>query len=161
MNGTVHLRIAWLSMLFLMSAVSQAGVYQTGDNFVGFTAADQHGTAFTFKAGAARFILFETAGESGASNPPSDPKWFDNHRALLLVDISELGALKRRVAGSRMASKAFKILVVENSEAAARFPKQKEKFTVLLLDEAGKITDIRYAAAGKELQDLLSGGQAP
>ena len=50
-----------------------------------------------------------------------------------------------------------KILLVEDKDAAAKFPRQKDKFTVLLLDEQGKITDIRFVTPGKELQALLSG----
>ena len=147
--------------LLLIGLPAAAGPYRTGDSFNGFAAADQRGAPFTFKAGAYRYIIFETAGETDSSAQPKDPDWFENHHAVLLVDITELSAFKRRIARSRMESKPFKIVVVDNKDAAARFPKQQEKFTVLLLDETGKITDIRYAAPGKELQDLLSVSKKP
>jgi len=159
-KGTTPFLLACFSTLFL-GIVTHADPYKVGDSFVGFAAPDQHGTNFTFQAGAARFIVFEVAGESGTSAQPSDPNWFDNHRALVLVDTSKLSAFKRRIAHSRMNSKPFRILVVENADSAARFPTQNGKFTVLLLDEKGAITDIKFASAGKELQDLLTSTKTP
>jgi hypothetical protein len=159
-NSDLRICVVWLSFL-LICAFARAEVYQAGDSFNGFSAIDQRGASFSFKPGIYRYVIFETAGEPGSSTPPRDANWFENHRALLLVDISGLSGFKRRIARSRMESKPFKILVVDNKDAAARFPKQKEKFTVLLLDEAGKITGIRYATPGKELQDLLSEGKKP
>lgn len=134
-----------------------ADLYKAGDTFVGFTAVDQHGTAFTFKPGSAKFVVFDTPGEGGPAESPQDPNWFEKHQALMVVNLTELSALKRRVARSRMESKPFRLLVVDDKNVAAKFPRQKEKFTVLLVDEQGKITDIRYAAPGKELLTLLTG----
>ena len=132
-----------------------ADVYKPGDTFIGFKAVDQRDSAFTFKAGDARFILLDTPGESGQASAPSDASWFDKHHALLIVNISELSYLKRKVAHSRLASKPFRVLVLSDKDAAARFPKQSGKFTVLIVDEKGAITAIRHAAPGAELQSLI------
>lgn len=140
---------------------AMAEPYTTGDSFNGFAASDQRGASFTFKPGGYRFVIFEVAGETSSSTQPKDPNWFENQRALLLVDVSDLSGFKKRIAKSRMESKPFKILVMDDKTAAARFPRQKEKFTVLRLDDGGKIADIRFAAPGKELQDLLSAGGKP
>jgi len=160
MNGAQFLGIVGLC-LSLIGPTAMADPYKVGDSFNGFTASDQRGAAFTFKAGAYRFVIFEVAGETGSSTQPKDPNWFENQRAMLLVDVSDLSSFKKRIAKSRMESKPFKILVVDDKDAAARFPKQKEKFTVLLLDDAGKIANIRFVAPGKELQDLLAEGRKP
>jgi hypothetical protein len=72
--------------------------------------------------------------------------------------LSEFSGWKRRIARSRLESKPFRILAVNDKDVAARFPRQKKKFTVLLLDDKRAITEIRYAAPGKELQEMLSGG---
>ena len=85
-----------------------------------------------------------------------DPQWFDKNHALLVVNISGLSAFKRRIARGRMESKPFRLLVVEDADAAARFPRQKDKFTVLRLDDRGSVTEIVYAAPGRELQDLFA-----
>ena len=141
-------------VLMALSFTATAQVYKSGDSFVGFKAADQHGTAFTFKAGSTRFVIFDTPGEA-----PTDPKWLEKNHALMVINLTEFSAFKRRIARSRAAEKAFQILLVEDKDVAAKFPRQKEKFTVLLLDDQGKITDIRFVTPGKELQALLSGGK--
>lgn len=143
-------------VLMTLSFTARAQVYKAGDSFVGFKAADQHGTAFTFKAGSTRFVIFDTPGEA-PSESPSDPKWLEKNRALMVINLTEFSAFKRRIARSRAAEKAFQILLVEDKDVAAKFPRQKEKFTVLLLDDQGKVTDIRFVTPGKELQALLSG----
>jgi hypothetical protein len=147
--------LAFLAVL-LLSFSAEADVYKTGDSFTGFQAADQHGTAFCFKAGDAKFVLFDTPGESGPSEQPKDPGWFDKNHALLLVNLNDLAFFKRKMARSRLEAKPFRLLVVDNEKAAARFPTEKGKLTVLLLDDQGKITSIRFAAPGKEVQAVVT-----
>ena|SRR5437899_1771060 len=150
--------LAFLSLL-LLAFSSEADVYKPGDSFIGFQSADQHGTAFTFKANDAKFILFDTPGESGPSEQPKDAGWFDKNHALLLVNITDLSFFKRKLARSRLESKPFRLLVVDNENAAARFPTEKGKLTVLLLDNQGRIASIRFAAPGKEVQTLVAEGK--
>jgi len=148
---------AIISLIFMVFALAaQADAYKSGDSFVGFKAADQHGTPFTFKPGSIRFVIFDTP-EGEASESPQDPKWFEKHHALMVINLTELSAFKRRIARSRAESKPFSLLLVEDKDVAAKFPRQKEKFTVLLVDEQGKITDVKFVTPGKELQALLSG----
>jgi hypothetical protein len=142
------------------SLASKADVYRTGDSLVGFSAPDQHGETVTFKAGDAKFILFDTPGESGESQQPKDPDWFAKNRALLVVNISELSMIKRKIARSRMKAKPFRMVVLDEKDKAERFPLQKGKFTVLMLDDKGSITDVKFAAPGRELQELVTGGKS-
>ena len=60
-----------------------------------------------------------------------------------------------KVAQTRMAAKTYRLLVVDNKSIAERFPVEQGKFTVLFLNERGVITDIRFAAPGQELRELL------
>lgn len=147
--------------LFLAGALQAADPYKAGGKFEAFTASDQRGNAYTYQPGACRFVIFEVAGEAGASSQPSDPNWFDTHRAVLVVDISGLSTFKRRIARSRMDAKPFKILIVDDADLAARFPREKDKFTVLTLDDQGQIVSVRFASAGQELRDLVEGGAKP
>ncbi len=158
-----HLRLlgAVLLLLLLVGPRSQAAPYQQGDSFVGFAGEDQQGTAITFKAGGARFVIFETPGEGGSTAQPSDPHWFDEHQVLLLVNISELNIFKRRIARSRMKAKPFRIVVVDQKDTTARFPQQEGKCTILLLDEKGLISGIRYAVPGKQVQEVIINGGKP
>lgn len=153
-------RAGWLSAVLTAYLGAVAGLaaepYQVGDVFQPPPGSDQHGKAFEVKSGDFRAVLFDTPGESGDAEPPKDPQWFDKNRALLLVNISGFSGFKRRIARGRMESKPFRILVVEDAVAAAKFPRQKGKFTVLRLDEKGAITQIQFAAPGKELQDLFA-----
>jgi hypothetical protein len=150
-------RLAILAMVFLLLPLTSfADTYKIGDSFVGFSAPDQHGTANTFKAGDARTILFDTP-DGGDSQAPNDPEWFAKNHALLLINISNFSALKRRMAASRMESKPFKMLVVGDQAAASRFPVQAGKFTVLALDASGKITAISFAAPGPDVKKAVEG----
>jgi hypothetical protein len=146
------------AFFFALSCLaSNDSVYKTGDSFLGFQATDQHGTAFIFKPGDAKFVIFNTPGASGESPQPKDPDWFSKHRALLVVNLSRFSSFKRRIAHSRLKSKPFQVLAVDDKEVAARFPEQNGKLTVLKLDNRGGITEVRFAIPGKELQDLVSG----
>jgi hypothetical protein len=158
MQRSLFVRAACFALM-CGSLTAETGLYKVGDSFVGFTAPNQHGTNVTFKAGAAKFILFDTPGESGEAVTLKDPGWFAKHRALLLVNISELSSFKARIARSRMAAKPFPLLVVADQSVAGRFPKSKGKFSVLVLDDQGAITGIQFAAPGQELQDLVTEGQ--
>ncbi len=153
---TISLRTGFCLLALIGFGIqARADMYKPGASFIGFSAADQHDTPFTFKAGDARFILFDTPGESGQASAPSDASWFEKHHALLVVNISELSYFKRKVAHSRLSSKPFRTMVLTDKDTAARFPRQTGKFTVLVLDEKGTVTDIRYAAPGADLQSLL------
>src|SRR5262245_22473391 len=148
MNARRFFSGAGLCLLWCVSAAAAA--FQAGDSFVGFTAEDQHGTSSTFKAGDARFIIVDTPGETGTSEGVvKDPDWFNKNHALLVVDISDLGFLKRGVARSRLKSKPFHLLVVDDKKVSERFPKQQGKLTVLMLDPQGKVTAVRFVAPGK------------
>jgi hypothetical protein len=154
----MNIRLALLAFCFLfLPLTALADTYKVGDSFVGFSAPDQHGAAMTFKAGDARTILFDTP-DGGEAQTPNDPQWFSKNQALLLVNISNFSGFKRRVAASRMEAKPFKMLVVGDQAAAAKFPVQSGKFTVLKLDAAGKITAISYASPGAEVKKAVEGG---
>src|SRR5262245_53699419 len=105
-----------LLLVALWSPTSKAEVYKTGNSFIGFSDSDQHGEAFTFKAGDAKFIQFDAPGESGESPQLQDPEWFSKNRTLLVVNISELSFFKRKVARSRMKEKPFRLLVVDEKD---------------------------------------------
>jgi len=138
-----------------ISFAARADVYKAGDSFIGFSAPDQHGADFTFKAGDAKVILFDTPAADGTPQQSPEPDWFAKNHVLPLVNISALSFVKRNVAQTRMAAKTYRLLVVDNKSIAERFPVQQGKFTVLFLNERGVITDIRFAAPGQELRELL------
>ena len=139
-----------------ISFAVRAEVYKAGDSFIGFSAPDQHGTVVTFRAGDARVILFDTPAATGASQPSPDPDRFAKNHVLPVVNISDLYFIKRNLAQTRMAGKTYPLLVVDNKSIAGRFPVQNGKFTLLFLSEQGVITNIRFAAPGKELRELLT-----
>jgi len=139
-----------------ISLAARADVYKAGDSFIGFSAPDQHGADVTFRAGDARVILFDTPAATGASQPSPEPDRFAKNHVLPVVNTSDLSFLKRKVAQTRMAAKSYRLLVVDNKSIAGRFPVQNGKFTLLFLSEQGVIIDIRFAAPGKELRELLT-----
>jgi len=139
-----------------ISLAARADVYKAGDSFIGFSAPDQHGADVTFRAGDARVILFDTPAATGASQPSPEPGRLARNHVLPVVNTSDLSFLKRKVAQTRMAAKSYRLLVVDNKSIAGRFPVQNGKFTLLFLSEQGVIIDIRFAAPGKELRELLT-----
>jgi hypothetical protein len=151
-------RLLFFCALVVFSSISfaaRADVYKAGDSFVGFSAPDQHGAAFTFKAADARVILFDTPAPNGEPQQSPEPDWFAKNHVLPVVNISALSFIKRNVAQTRMTAKPYRLLVVDNRSIAERFPVQTGKFTVLFLNQGGVITDIRFAAPGQELRELL------
>lgn len=136
-------------------AAAEVSVYAAGESVAGLRMKDQQGTEHSFKSGDARFILFETPAESGPSQSPQDPEWFKKNRALVVVNLSEFSGLKRRAAVSRIEAKPFRVCVIDDAAVAARFPNQSGKFTVLQLDEDGKIVVVRFVAPGKELKETV------
>ncbi|MBL9175010.1 MAG: hypothetical protein JNL10_15840 [Verrucomicrobiales bacterium] len=149
--------LLWIALLGGVAApMIQAEPYRVGDTVELSGGTDQHGKILQAAPGEFRAVIFETPGESGSAEPPKDPEWFTKNQALMVVNISGFSAFKRRIARSRMESKPFRILVVDDPKVADRFPRQKDKFTVLKLDEKGGITAILYAAPGRELQGLFA-----
>jgi hypothetical protein len=151
------LACALASAVALAVFASSDTAYRAGDSFVGFSAPDQKGKVVTFTAGDARFVLFDTPGESGEMQPPKDPAWFEKNHAWLIVNISELSWFKRRVARSRMEGKPFRMLVVDDSAIARKFPRAKGKISVLTVDHQGKIGEVKFAAPGDEVQAIVTG----
>lgn len=150
--------IALFCMLVFCGA-AKADPYKVGGSFAGFKAPDQHGVLYKFKPGDVKYVLFDTPAEGAPSAAPQDPNWFTEHHALLIVNISDLSFIKRDIARSRLESKPFRALVLNDKAAAERFPAQAGKITVLTLDNKGKITAIQYGAPGKDLQALLTDGK--
>jgi hypothetical protein len=134
---------------------AEAAVYKAGESIAGLKMKDQQGAEVTFKGGEAQFVLFDTPGGSGPSPSPQDPDWFKQNRALIVVNLAGFSGFRRRVAWSRIKAKPFRIWVVDNAAAAARFPRQSGKFTVLQLDDSGKIVAIRFAAPGKDVRQMV------
>jgi len=130
--------------------------FQVGGAFSLPAGLDQHGKDLTFSAKEYRTVIFDTPGDSGAAEPPKDPQWFQKNQALMIVNISGFSAFKRRIARSRMESKPFRMLVMEDADLAARFPRKEGTLTVIRLDDQGVITAITFAAPGKELQDAVT-----
>jgi len=139
-----------------ISLAARADIYKAGDSFVGFSAPDQHGADVTFRAGDARVILFDSPAATGASQPSPEPDKFAKNHVLPVVNISDLSFLKHKIAQTRMAAKTYPLLVVDNKSIAGRFPVQNGKFTLLFLSEQGIITNVSFAAPGKELRELLA-----
>ena len=93
-----------------ISFAARADVYKAGDNFIGFSAPDQHGTVVTFRPGDARVILFDTPAATGASQPSPDPDRFAKNHVLPVVNISDLSFCKPKVA--------LTLMVAENLPAS-------------------------------------------
>ncbi len=149
----------WIGGLLLFGTAAtsfSAELFQVGDPLTLPAGVDQHGQPLSFDPKEFRAVLFDTPGESGDAESPKDPQWFQKNQALMIVNISGFSAFKRRIARSRMESKPFRILVLEDADLAARFPQKEGALTVVRVDAQGAITAIVFAAPGQELQDAVT-----
>lgn len=117
---------------------------------------DGRGKPFEMRPGDFRVALLDTPGDSGEASPPKDPGWFEKNQVLMMVNISGLSGFKQRIARSRMASKPFRLVVVDDTTLAARFPKEPGRLTLMRLDGQGMITEILFVAPGPPLQEAVA-----
>lgn len=134
--------------------------YAVGDAFAGFSTRDQHDKPFTYAAGDTRLVIVSFAmGTAKAANAffERQPAGFlAQHRALFLASIHGMPRFVRSFALPKMRKYPHRILLADAENFLSRYPQQSERLTVLALDDAGKITAIRFVDPKSELPTLFA-----
>ena len=136
-----------------------AAPYRVGDTFEAFTTKDQHDRTFTYTGGSRLIIVSFEMGSGKAANGyfEDQPAGFlDQHRALFIANIHGMPGIGRAFALPKMRKYPHRILLADAENFLARYPAEEDKLTVLTLDDAGKITAIRFIHPKKELAGLFA-----
>ncbi|MDQ5981121.1 MAG: hypothetical protein QG602_4099 [Verrucomicrobiota bacterium] len=149
------------ALLFaLVAGVSAfAGVYQVGDTFETFTTKDQHDKAYTHERGTRLVIVAFAMSPGKAANAfyakqPAD--FLGRHHAVFISNIHGMPGIGRAFALPKMRKYPHRILLADAEHFLDRYPTQEDKLTVLSLDEAGRITAIRFVDPAKELGSVFA-----
>ncbi len=146
-------------LALLAGTAALAGVYQPGDTFEGFTTKDQHDQIYTYEGGARLVIVAFAMSPGKAANAylekqPAD--FLGKHRALFISNIHGMPGIGRAFALPKMRKYPHRILLADAERFLDRYPSQEDKVTVLSLDEAGRITAVRFVDPAKELSGVFA-----
>lgn len=146
-SSSRHL-IGLVSCLILSLGISAfAAPCEVGKALAPFSAKDQHDQAFEFKSGALRYLLvshdMDTGKRANAALHAADSNCLPSKRAAYLANIYGMPGIGSAFALPKMRKFCHRIILGDDAELITRFPEQKGKVTVLILD-GDKVTAIRY-----------------
>lgn len=140
----------WLTLLLGCAACVfslKAGELAVGDAVPVFSARDQFANEFHFQAGLRFLLLGFDMGASKAANlklAALGPGWLEKQGAVYVLDIHSMPAIARVFALPKFRKYPHRIILAEAESLLAPFPRQPERFTVLVLTPTGKIKEIRF-----------------
>ncbi len=152
----------FLATFLLIAAALAAQPYRPGDRFAAFSTKDQHDRAFTYEGGAKRVIVAFEMGSGKAANAffeqqPAD--FLTRHETTFLSNIYGMPGIARAFAMPKMRKYPHRILIADGKDFLARYPTQEDQLTVLTLDAAGVITDIRFVDPKRGLPAVFGAGR--
>lgn len=140
----------WLAAIFLGLALTgpvRAGELAVGDAVPVFSAPDQFGKEFKLAAGL-RFLLlgFDMNASKAANSKLADlgAGWLEQQKAAYVLDIHTMPAVARFFALPKMRKYPHRIVLGEDANLLAPFPRKPDRITVLVLTADAKIQEIRY-----------------
>jgi hypothetical protein len=152
----------FLATFLLLAAALAAQPYRPGDRFEAFSTKDQHDRAFTYEGGAKRVIVAFEMGSGKAANAffeqqPAD--FLARHETIFLSNIHGMPGIARAFAMPKMRKYPHRILIADGKDFLARYPTREDQLTVLTLDPAGVITDIRFVDPKRGLPAVFGAGR--
>jgi hypothetical protein len=143
-------------MFCLLAASSSADVLKAGDPVPEFNARDQHGNPFVFKPGP-RFLLISfdmsTGKDANRNLEKKGAKFLDDNHLVFVSNIHGMPAIGRMFAMPKMKKYPHRIILADEEKLLDPFPRQKDRVTVLVLNSAGKVKEVRYWNADKQALD--------
>lgn len=150
------LTLAATAALSISSAL--AAPYEAGSQVQPFNATDQHEKPFTLKPAETKFLLvshdMETGKKANAALTALGKEYLGSKNAVYLANIHGMPGIGRMFAMPKMRKYAHRIILGDDADLIARFPGQKDRVTVLKL-ENGKVAAIAYWAPGDEALDTV------
>jgi hypothetical protein len=159
----MHTRFLRLTASVLASAALTIGIshgeaYATHSKVQSFTAKDQHEKTFTFKPAETKFLLvshdMETGKKANAALNALGKDYLGTKKAVYLANIHGMPGVGRMFAMPKMRKYVHRIILGDDAALIAKFPVQKNKVTVLKLND-GKVSSISYWNPGAEPLDGL------
>ena len=142
----------------LSMGLSLAAPYSEGSKVESFTAKDQHEQAFTFKPAETKFLLvshdMETGKKANSALTTLGKDYLGTKKAVYVANIHGMPGIGRMFAMPKMKKYVHRIILGDDAALIARFPEQKDKVTVLKLND-GKVSSIAYWNPGAEPLDSL------
>ncbi|MCW1923385.1 hypothetical protein OKA05_12540 [Luteolibacter arcticus] len=139
-----------MSILFAVAfgALSaHADPYKTGDSVKPFTAKDQHEQAYTFDAKSTRYLLvshdMDTGKKANGALTALGKDHLAGKKAIYIANIHGMPGVGRMFALPKMKKYNHRIILGDDAALIASFPEQKDKVTVIGL-ENGKVSSVQY-----------------
>lgn len=148
-----------LGSLLLSAVLFAAEPYKVGDTFESFTTKDQHEKDYTFAPGTRTVVVSFDMSDGKKANGWFAEKGADflpQQNAIFIANVHGMPGIGRMFAFPKMRKYPHRILLADSENFLARYPAQKDKLTVIRLDEAGKITGISFADPEKGLDAVFS-----
>ncbi len=150
---------ATLFLVLLTAVAAAAAPYRVGDTFERFTTRDQHDKPYTYEGGARLVIVAFAMSPGKAANAffekqPAD--FLQRHQAVFISNIYGMPGIARTFAMPKMRRYPHRIILADAAHFLDRYPSEEDKLTVLSLDEAGKITALRFVDPAKELAGVFA-----
>ncbi len=152
----------FIACLLLLATALAAEPYRPGDRFEAFSTKDQHDRAYTYEGGARRVIVAFEMGSGKSANAffeaqPAD--FLARHETIFLSNIHGMPGIARAFALPKMRKYPHRILLADGKDFLARYPTQEDQLTVLTLDAAGVIRDIRFVDPKRGLPAVFGTGR--
>jgi hypothetical protein len=157
----MHSRFIRLTATIFATAVFSMGIsfaapYSEGSKVESFTAKDQHEKSFALKPAETKFLLvshdMETGKKANAALNGMGKDYLGSKQAVYIANIHGMPGIGRMFAMPKMKKYVHRIILGDDEALIAKFPEQKNKVTVLKLDD-GKVTSITFWTPGTEALD--------
>jgi hypothetical protein len=144
-----HCKIGcWLLILTTLAAFGiHAGELAVGDAVPDFSAKDQFGQMFQLQTNQKALLVgFDMTASKTANQKLAqlEKGWLEAHQAAYLLDIHTMPAIARVFALPKMRHYPERIVLIQDEQTLAAFPRQPERITILILSADKKIQQIRY-----------------
>ena len=137
----------FLTVSFFSTISANAQPYESGQTVETFSAADQHGTAYTFKPADTHFLLIShdmtTGKKANAALNALGKDHLPGKKAVYIANIHGMPGIGRFFAIPKMKKYAHQIILGDDADLIAKFPQQEGKVTVLKL-ASDRIQSISY-----------------
>ncbi|MGZ8898537.1 MAG: hypothetical protein ACXW3Z_00425 [Limisphaerales bacterium] len=139
--------IALCFCLFALIVTRAEEPLQKGDVLPSFKAKDQHGREFELKPGVQRlFVSFDMSAGKHANSQfaAAGADFLPDAHAVFVSSIYGMPAIGRAFALPKMRKYPHRIILADSEKLLTRYPQQKDRVTVLSLDQDLRITGIAF-----------------
>lgn len=136
-------------LLCLTAGATEAKPYAPGEKFAGFSTRDQHDKPFTYEGGARRIVVSFEMDTGKAANGYLEKQGSDflaKTHTLFIANIHGMPGIARTFAMPKMRRYPHRILLADAEHFLDRYPSKENHLTVILLDEKGAVTSVRFVA---------------